>query len=933
MLTNWKQVGQPTSTPYNDGVRFAQGEGGGDLDGGQGGRRSERDRSNDKCHRCGKIGHHAWEKKCDDLKHKIEAMLETDTKNDHDSDHGDTDYDIAFCMEDERTVNTTDRKLLSQDGGVMDKVRTGSFNNRAHVIPQGSVGLESMSSVDVFGERSLLTSIHRARNYIRLVFNAGTIVVTQVGTFPGYGEVWYHPEAIANILSLSNVQKRFRVTFDSDHRNQFVVYRPDGTRRVFRPTEKGLYTSAVNSVSAVTNAGEQVAMASTVEEIKTSYTRREVKRAEAARRLMAIICRPSENKMYNILDQRQLSKCCINSQDVKNPRKIFGPDVVPLKGKTVRRKEAHVELISRPIPADLMQRNLEVTVCFDVMYLNGIAFLISISRALKFCTAEALENRKGDTLLTGIKRIKMIYARRGFLANRALGDNEFSHLETGLSGMGMALNTVARDKHVPEVERHIRTLKERCRATYKSLPFRRMPSRLIFELVYSMTFWLHAFPARDGVSSSISPRELVSGVAIDATRHCVIPFGSYAQTHEQHDNSMTSRTIGALALRPTGNTQGGHHFFSLQTGRRIVRNRWTEVPMPMDVIERVNNMAENNFSNKLIFGDRENNERSDSETVDQPDDSVDESNGSWVADSDSDSIQDGESNAANGDVRVGVDSAHDEDSEADDTHDSQDQAHVFDTKEELNESPNYGVGKYDSLKQETVVQESDDEVGGGTNHGLQETETGEKYDSTDTRVQPLKNENEEVVQADSTETIPNKTVDKPNAESADITGVSVEKDMDRRYAIRSRKYNLRPRRKPKYDISLLAQLEKDVIAPTFCVSKLEELDTSLEALFNVLLTQDGVRKGIKLFGQGGDDAVRTEMQQLCDHEVMEPKSEAALSREDRSNALKYLMFLKQKRDGSINGRGCADGRKQRGHVVVKEKSSPTISTEAVLLVA
>ena len=54
---------------------------------------------------------------------------------------------------------------------------------------------------------------------------------------------------------------------------------------------------------------------------------------------------------------------------------------------------------------------------------------------------------------------------------------------------------------------------------------------------------------------------------------------------------MLPRTIGAIALRPTGNNQGGHYFFSLESGRRINRSKWTSLPMPSDVIKRVHELA------------------------------------------------------------------------------------------------------------------------------------------------------------------------------------------------------------------------------------------------------------------------------------------------------------------------------------------------------
>jgi hypothetical protein len=56
---------------------------------------------------------------------------------------------------------------------------------------------------------------------------------------------------------------------------------------------------------------------------------------------------------------------------------------------------------------------------------------------------------------------------------------------------------------------------------------------------------------------------MMTGFTLDYAKHCRLEFGSYVQTHEDHDNSMQSRTTGAIALRPTGNRQGGYYFMSL----------------------------------------------------------------------------------------------------------------------------------------------------------------------------------------------------------------------------------------------------------------------------------------------------------------------------------------------------------------------------------
>jgi hypothetical protein len=47
---------------------------------------------------------------------------------------------------------------------------------------------------------------------------------------------------------------------------------------------------------------------------------------------------------------------------------------------------------------------------------------------------------------------------------------------------------------------------------------------------------------------------------------------------------MQSRTTGAINLGVTGSIQGTHKFFSLSTGEIIVRRKWTELPIPNEVI-------------------------------------------------------------------------------------------------------------------------------------------------------------------------------------------------------------------------------------------------------------------------------------------------------------------------------------------------------------
>jgi hypothetical protein len=69
-----------------------------------------------------------------------------------------------------------------------------------------------------------------------------------------------------------------------------------------------------------------------------------------------------------------------------------------------------------------------------------------------------------------------------------------------------------------------------------------------------------------------------------------MPFGQYCQISEEDTprNSLAARTQGAIALGHSGNVQGGHKFWTLNTGSVVVRRDWAVLPMPQSVIDQIN---------------------------------------------------------------------------------------------------------------------------------------------------------------------------------------------------------------------------------------------------------------------------------------------------------------------------------------------------------
>jgi hypothetical protein len=131
----------------------------------------------------------------------------------------------------------------------------------------------------------------------------------------------------------------------------------------------------------------------------------------------------------------------------------------------------------------------------------------------------------------------------------------------------LAVNTTAAKEHVPEVERKIRLIK----GILNTLPFKRMPRLMLIELVYHVVLWLYAFPAKPGVSDTLSPREIVYRHKLDFAKHYKLPFGTYCEVHNEPmpTNTMVTCSTPATVLGSTGNLQGTYKFFSLAMRKKV----------------------------------------------------------------------------------------------------------------------------------------------------------------------------------------------------------------------------------------------------------------------------------------------------------------------------------------------------------------------------
>ena len=149
------------------------------------------------------------------------------------------------------------------------------------------------------------------------------------------------------------------------------------------------------------------------------------------------------------------------------------------------------------------------------MFINGIRFINTISRYVNFMTAEHIANAEASTLQESISQVKQVYIQRGFKIANIFMDVQFTCIRGNLAELQININICSNNEHVGEIERLNRTIKERARRIYNALTFKRLPRRMIVELIALVIFWMNALQPSPYVGGNLIPCQFVTGLTID----------------------------------------------------------------------------------------------------------------------------------------------------------------------------------------------------------------------------------------------------------------------------------------------------------------------------------------------------------------------------------------------------------------------------------
>ena len=775
-----------------------------------------------------------------------------------------------------------------------------------HNIPSTWILLDNQATTDIFGNADLLNDIHEVTTPLYIHGITGVLMIKQQGTLPGHGTVWYHPQVSVNIISMAKLKQQYHITYDSGKDNAFIVKEHNNmqAKYIFHESDDGLYYHEVNNTQQI--------YITTVTENKQKYSQVDVKRADGVRALQKVIGHPTTKQLSHLLDHHLIPNSPFTSHDVRRAEQIYGPDLGNLKGKTTQRNPPTMEQIMQQCPDTIIEQYGNVMLSADVMHVNGIPFFVTRSHHIHFGTMDVLPSLQGTDIGVALRRVVNIYARRGFQVTTALMDGAFAGLQDVCNQLQVTLNTTSQDEHVGDIERYIHTVKECMRGISNTIPFKRMTRNMVMELAKAVVYWLNSVPSNTGVSPTMSPRTIITGQLLDYHKHCRYEFGEYVQTHEEHDNTLLSRTVGAIALRPTGNQQGGYFFMSLHTGHIINCLHATKLPMPSEVIIRVEQLAKaQNMIPSLAFGNRDN------RLIMQDIIDDDETENAYIPTEEADSTlyydqETSQTRMVNNDTAADIEENNDvphNDMPTDMIH-MNDAATVSTMTNEMITPTETGNSQATPL---LGVEEEDDP-------NEEDDQGAIQYDPNEEDDQGASQYLEEGVESPTNVSCHgnNQKDEQQNmtpAPTENIVDKTMNDEMDAKYGTRSTRWNLRQRKQRAYDHKY------DEHAEIFVAQSSEA---------TLATPQMPIRRGLKLFGAQGICTVKAELQQLHDLKVMEPKP---LTANQKREALGYLMFLKRKRSGKIKARGCADGWPQWAYIPQEDARAPTVSTEAVFMTA
>jgi len=201
-------------------------------------------------------------------------------------------------------------------------------------------------------------------------------------------------------------------------------------------------------------------MVQMVDENKSFFRDHQISQAKSAWELLHALGCPSIAYLKQVIKINSIKNIPVTTEDIALAKKIYGPDLASLKGKTVHQSPAPVVNDVIEIPRELIPSQYNVDLFIDTMFVNSLEFFTRVSKPMKFKTCDYTPNRKVVKYKKALTRVICQYTDTGFSIRCIFSDQELQRVLQNLKEATPYIDFTLENsnEHVPEAEQNNHTL-------------------------------------------------------------------------------------------------------------------------------------------------------------------------------------------------------------------------------------------------------------------------------------------------------------------------------------------------------------------------------------------------------------------------------------------------------------------------------------------
>ena len=252
------------------------------------------------------------------------------------------------------------------------------------ILSKHHIYIDTCASYASTPYRDLLKNIESQKRGLVGHSNAGSCGMNETGDLGAIKQMWLNEGGVATVVPLKVLEKIWPMTYDTKRHGGKFVLKTDQGDIIVKNNDKGMPYLDLRELEA------EVALSfiQTVRGNMEGFTKREVEEAQKARDVQAMVGHPTDREFLGMVRSGMISNCPVTPAAVINSNRIHGPDPAGIRGRTVRTTPEPVVVEYVAIPRIILERHQRVTLAADVMFVNGVPFLVSVSRGINLITTE-----------------------------------------------------------------------------------------------------------------------------------------------------------------------------------------------------------------------------------------------------------------------------------------------------------------------------------------------------------------------------------------------------------------------------------------------------------------------------------------------------------------------------------------------------------------